>query len=130
VTRQQLAKGILTSEDLPREIVDVPWDTDGEKICVRALSLEEIDRLSDKDGNMRQTKDTIARALTWALVDEHGEPIFGGTKAEADQLAKHSAPLLGRLFAVAMKLSSFEEGADERAAADFDEAQPDESVTG
>jgi len=97
---------ILSSDDLPRERVDVPeW---GGEVFVRTLTGTERDEFEQ---SMQGKKDKInldnvrARFAVLTICDEQGTRIFNA--ADAAKLGSKSAAALDRVFAVAQRLNGF-----------------------
>jgi len=104
---------ILTAQDIPSEIVDVPeW---GVKVEVRGMTGAERTRIMDKavgqtgDVNLQFVYPEIVIATSFD--PESGEQIF--SPSDRDALLAKSANALDRLASVGMRLSGFtQESAD------------------
>ena len=108
--KADLRAAILSSDDLPREPVDVPWDLGGAKLFIRGLSSTEKDRWVSRtmpDGEFRWSTNLTAELVCMTLVDEDGERVF--TDEDAGALGRKGATTLAALFAVAMRLSGMSE---------------------
>ena len=104
---------ILTAQDIPSEIVDVPeW---GVKVEVRGMTGAERTRIMDKavgqtgDVNLQFVYPEIVIATSFD--PDGGEQIF--SPSDRDALLSKSANALDRLASVGMRLSGFtQESAD------------------
>ena len=115
-----LAEQILQAQDLPREAVECPEWGKGQggkpvTVFVRKPSGLELDAWDN--ANVRVLPDgrrepdlnnASARLLVKVLEDENGRRLF--TDAQAPLLGKKAGDVLGRLFAVAVRLSGRREG--------------------
>ena len=97
---------ILSSDDLPKELVQVPeWVGD---VYVRTLTGTERDAfeqsmVTKKD---KPNLDNVrARFAVLTICDEAGVRLF--TDADAKKLGEKSAAALDRVFAVAQRLNGF-----------------------
>lgn len=131
MTAADIRAAILASDDLPREPVDVPWETGGAKVYIRGMTSTEKDawiaRTMPDGGTFRWTPNLTAELVVKTLVDEDGERIF--TDADAPALGGKGAPALGALFAVAMRLSGLQEDEVEVVEADLGTAPAGPSST-
>ena len=106
---QFLTKGdILSVEDMPKEIVDVPeW---GGAVYVRSMSASERDTFEQSvslgsNGSVTRNLNNIrARLAVLCLCDESGNRMF--EDAEAETLGRKSAAALDRIFEVARRLNA------------------------
>jgi len=98
--------GILKSDDLPRELVDVPeW---GGELYVRTLTGSERDEFEQSmvTGKGKTNLDNVrARFAVLTICDSEGKRIFRASDAEA--LGKKSAAALGKVFDVASRMNGF-----------------------
>jgi hypothetical protein len=102
---------ILAADDLPSEDVDVPeW---GGTVRVQGLSGKARDEYLTSllviRGNQivgRDTRNSSAKLVSQSIVGEDGKPLF--TPHDIDLLGEKSAEALGRLHAVAARLSGLE----------------------
>jgi hypothetical protein len=130
MTKDDIRSGILASDDLKREPVDVPWDLGGAKLYVRALTGDEKDQWYAEtmpDGEFHWRKGMSAGLLVKTLVDEAGEQIF--TEDDREALGKKDAAVLTELVSVAMRLSGLQENTQEVIEEHFVEAQDGASVS-
>jgi hypothetical protein len=124
-------EAILTSDDLKREPVDVPWEMGGEKLYVRELQASERDTYlaeTIKKGEFAWRSNLTATVLVKCIVNEDGERIFADS--DADALGAKGTSVLAKLFKVAMRLSAMEVEAAEAIKADFGPAQSGNSDSG
>jgi len=131
MNRGEQRAAILAADDLPREPVDVPWEMGGEKLYVRALQANEKDAYvakTMKTGDFAWTDDLTASLLVKVIINEEGERIF--SDADAEVLGQKAAPIMSKLFKVAMRLSGMDEEGAEAIKADFGPAQSDASDSG
>lgn len=98
---------ILSSDDLERELVDVPeW---GGEVWVRTLRARERDQFEaeslQKKGENYETnfRNLRARLVALTMVDEEGNLLFKGKDVEA--LGNKSARAMDRVFSVAQRLN-------------------------
>ena len=101
---------ILEADDLPREMVDVPWDLGNVRLFIRGLTASEKDRWVARtmpNGEFAWTNNLTAELVCSTLVDEDGQRIF--TDEDAAALGTKGAAVLSKLFAVAMRLSGLSE---------------------
>jgi hypothetical protein len=99
---------ILSVDDLPSEIIDVPeW---GGKVKVRSLTGLERDGL---EFQISQQKVRNIRALfvSLSVIDETGNNLF--TEDEASVLGKKNSRALDRIFNAAQRLSKLESDSEE-----------------
>lgn len=123
------ADAILAADDLIFEVVSVPeWGGD---VRVRGLTAEERDHYDreiikiDKQGNTSLGRLENLRALlvVRCLVNDQGERLFRDSQAR--EIGRKSSAVVGRIYAVAAKLSGMRDEVVEEEAEDFDDAQPD-----
>ena len=98
---------ILSSDDLPKELVQVPeWS--GE-VWVKTLSGTERDAFEQSMVSKKKDKPNMenvrARFAVLTICDEQGVRLFAHSDAAA--LGKKSAAALDRVFAVAQRLNGF-----------------------
>lgn len=107
------ADDILNIDDRQFETVEVPeW---GGAVRVRGLTGRERDQFEesilgtrDKKGNSRlQLKNTRARLVAMAVVDENGQRLFN--RSDINKLGKKSSVALNRIYEVALRLSGISE---------------------
>ncbi len=99
-------EAILESQDLPRELVNVPeW---GGSVWIRCLTAAERDAFeasmlnTESKGAIRMAN-VRAKLVCRAACNEDGSRIF--LDADADKLGRKSAAAMDRLFSVAQRLS-------------------------
>ncbi len=107
---------ILGSDDLPRELVEVPeW---GGSVWVRTMTGQErdayeasiIDVTMDSKGRSsveRRMENSRAKLLTRCICGDDGERIF--TESDVAALGRKSAKALDRVFDVAQRLNGMTE---------------------
>lgn len=103
---------ILDSQDLPRELVEVPeW---GGAVYVRTLNGTERDQFEQSmvgKKNKTNLDNVRARFAVLTICDESGMRLFN--TSDAEQLGKKSAAALDRVFAVAQRLNGFSDSDSE-----------------
>jgi hypothetical protein len=102
---------ILSSQDLPKELVSVPeW---GGEVYVRALTGAERDQFEASMIEQRGKKQSLnmanirAKLAAMTICDEQGKRLF--TDADVHALAGKSASALNRVFEAARRLSGLAE---------------------
>jgi hypothetical protein len=128
MNRDEQRAAILSSDDLRREPVDVPWEMGGAKLYVRELQADERDEYLAKtmqSGEFAWRSNLTAELLVKCIVNEDGERLFADSDAKA--LGAKGTSVLAKLFKVAMRLSKMEVEAAEALKADFVPAQSDNS---
>jgi hypothetical protein len=91
---------ILSSDDLPRELVKVPeW---GGEVYVRTMSGADRDAF-EADFQRDRSKDIRAKLAVRVVCDRSGQRLF--TDADIPALSNKSAAALDRIFAAAIKLN-------------------------
>ena len=124
MSADDLRAAILADDDRPREAVDVPWPTNGEKVYARAMSIGAWSKYLVGDGEVKVTGDMMAGIVCESLVDEDGRRIFKGS--DASRLLEKNAETVMAICAVVMRLSKLD-GSSE---VDFASAQPSEASSG
>lgn len=127
----ELRAAILGSDDLPREPVDVPWELNGGKVYVQALTAHQKDWYLAQafEGNKRVWSDNLtAEFCVKVLVTETGERIF--TDEDAKQLGSKSSETLDKVSEIALRLSGMNKEAAKKIAEDFGLAQSANSDSG
>jgi len=99
-------EAILKSDDLPRELVQVPeWGGD---VYVSTLTGTQRDAfeqsMQGKKGKLN-LDNVRARFAVLTIVDDQGKRLF--TDADVKALGEKSAAALDRVFAVAQRLNGF-----------------------
>lgn len=131
---QLTADAIRVADDTQTEDVPVPeWGQEGDYVTVRGLTAIEKDQYDreivkiDNRGNAKMGRLDNLRALlsVRCIVDSDGERMF--RDSDARMLGEKSSLVVGRIWAVAARLSGMREEETEEEAEDLDEAQPDDS---
>jgi hypothetical protein len=128
MTKDDLRGAILAADDLPREVVDVPWELGGQKLYVRGLTADEKDEFvatSTSDGDFQWKRGFTALLVCRTLVDEDGARIFDD--ADAPSLGAKSGRVLSDLYDVAARLSGL---VAEEIEQGFETGQSERSTTG
>lgn len=124
----ELRKAILESDDLTREVVDVPeW---GVKVEVRSLTSGDRNRLLStaiKEGssNLDMEKYTADLVILTTFDPESGNKVF--EKADRDALNKKNSAAVDRIFSTAARLAGLADNSIEQAKETFETAQSDDS---
>jgi len=99
-------ESILQSDDLPRELVEVPeWGGD---VYVRTLTGTERDAFEQSmvhKKNKTNLANVRARFAVLTVCDDSGQRLF--TDEDAKELGTKSAAALDRVFEVAQRLNGF-----------------------
>ena len=105
-------ESILQSDDLPKELVEVPeWSGD---VYVRTLTGTERDAFEQsmvQKKNKPNLANVRARFAVLTICDEKGDRLF--TDGDAVELGSKSAAALDRVFAVAQRLNGFSDSDSE-----------------
>lgn len=99
------ASAILSADDLPRELVEVPeW---GGSVYVRTMTAGERDRFEAEHRRRGESGDAYedirARLAVSTVCDESGALLF--TPADVPAISRKSAKALDRIFAAAQRLN-------------------------
>jgi len=110
------ADSILSADDLPKELVEVPeW---GGEVYVRCLTAGERDDWEasvvslEKNGKTKtDMKNLRAKLVARTVCDKSGKRVFNDSQIEA--LSNKSAAALDRIYTVAARLSKITKGDEE-----------------
>ncbi|MGJ8680517.1 hypothetical protein [Paraglaciecola sp.] len=104
-------ESIVSTEDLPRELVNVPeWGGDVYIATMTAADRDsyELSVANLQGGKMKPTMQNIrAKLVARCLVDEDGKRIF--PEAKIEELGKKSAKVLDRLFDISSRINGINE---------------------
>lgn len=103
--------GILTKEqieaveDLTAQIVKVDVPEWGGTVCLRPMTVGELDAYSNEAMRKRESgvDDFRSKLLAYCLCDEHGKRLF--TNGDIAKLAERNGPVMARLYDIADKLN-------------------------
>jgi len=129
VSGADIRAAILSADDVYREPlqVDVPWDLDGQKLYVRALTFGDL-REWIRDGEVVVDGAVMPKMVVRGLVTEDGERIF--KDADAKALDEKDHRLISALFNEVMRVAGLSTEGSEAVEADFDQARNGEPSTG
>mgnify|MGYP003146601862 CR=1 FL=1 len=97
---------ILSSDDLPRELVQVPeWGGDCYVSTLSGSQRDAFEQSMVGKKNKPNLDNVRARFAVLTICDADGVRLFGD--ADAKQLGEKSAAALDRVFAVAQRLNGF-----------------------
>ena len=99
-------EAILKTDDLPRELVQVPeWGGDVYVSTLNGTQRDAFEQSMQGKKNKLNLDNVRARFAVLTLVDDKGVRLF--TDADAKALGEKSAAALDRVFAVAQRLNGF-----------------------
>ena len=126
---EDIRTAILSADDIYREPleVEVPWDLDGTKLYVRALTFGDI-RPWLRDGEVTISGEVMSKMVVRALVTEDGGRIFADRDAKA--LDDKDQRLVTQIFSQVMKVSGLSSDGVEAVERDFDPARNGEPSSG
>ena len=130
--KDDIRKAILEAEDIETREVEVPeW---GMTVIVKGMTGAQRDRFESSIVEQRgknvkvKLEDARARLVAMTVIDEDGRQVFGMRDVEA--LSQKSARALNRIYDVAKELSGIGEEEIEELAKNFENGQPEDSLSG